>query len=143
VTNPDFSRVLTSDSTPYGAIAQSGLTYDGSYLTLVGSQRIQSDIESNVSTNKSLHKIPVLSGCGAYFDYCVSNNDGSSKRLGTVMTTWNTLVNGVTWTDTSTPDIGDTRGISFTVTNDGTDVSINSVITNGTWNIKLAVRIIY
>jgi hypothetical protein len=132
---------LTSDGTPNGAIAQSGFTYDGTYLTLIGSQRIQSDVETNVTTNVVLYEIPVSSGCGAYFDYCILES-GGAKRLGTVMTTWDG--SGASWTDTSTPDLNSsTLGLGFTVTVGGGNVRFNSVVTSGTWTVRLAVRIIY
>ena len=68
-----------SDGTPDGAIAQSGFTYDGTYLTLTGTQRIQSDIQSNVSSNTLIYDVPVSSGCGAFFDYCVVSNTGAKR----------------------------------------------------------------
>jgi len=132
---------LLSDGTPNGAIAQSGFTYDGTYLSLIGTQRIQSDVETNVTSNSVLHEIPVSSGCGAYFDYCITES-GGAKRLGTVMATWDG--SGATWTDTSTPDLnGPTTGIGFTVTVSGGNVQFNSVVTSGTWTIRIAVRIVY
>ena len=132
---------MTSDGTPNGAIAQSGFTYDGTYLNLIGSQRIQSDVETNVTTSTVLYEIPVSSGCGAYFDYCIVES-GGAKRLGTVMTTWDG--SGASWTDTSTPDLNSTTlGLGFTVTVGGGNVRFNSDITNGTWTVRLSVRIIY
>jgi hypothetical protein len=108
---------------------------------LIGTQRIQSDVNSGVSSNTSIYTIPVLSGCGAYFDYCVTDGSGN-KRLGTVMTTWDS--SGASWTDTSTPDLnGSTLGLGFTVTVGGGNVNLNSVVTSGTWTIRLAVRVIY
>jgi hypothetical protein len=108
---------------------------------LVGTQRIQSDVETNVTTNTVLHEIPVSSGCGAYFDYCITES-GGAKRLGTVMTTWDD--SGAAWTDTSTPDLNSsTLGLGFTVTVGGGNVQFNSVVASGTWTIKLAVRIVY
>jgi hypothetical protein len=110
-------------------------------LTLIGSQRIQSDVETNVTTNAILYEIPVSSGCGAYFDYCILES-GGAKRLGTVMTTWD--VSGASWTDTSTPDLNSsTLGLGFTVTVGGGNVRFNSVVTSGTWTVRLAVRVIY
>jgi hypothetical protein len=110
-------------------------------LSLVGTQRIQSDVNSSVSSSTSLYQIPVSSGCGAYFDYCVINGSGS-KRLGTVMATWDS--SGAAWTDTSTPDLnGSTLGLGFTVTVGGGNVDFNSVVTSGTWTIRLAVRVVY
>jgi len=108
---------------------------------LIGTQRIQSDVNTGVTTSTSLYQIPTLSGCGAFFDYCVI--DGSdNKRLGTVMATWDS--SGAAFTDTSTPDLnGSTIGLGFTVTVSGANVNFNSVVTSGTWTIRLSVRVVY
>ena len=67
-----------------------------------------------------IYDVPVLSGCGAFFDYCVVSNTGA-KRLGTVMATWDN--SGAAWTDTSTPDLNSsTLGIGFTVMVNVSDV---------------------
>jgi hypothetical protein len=108
---------------------------------LIGTQRIQSDVETNVTTNSVLHEIPVLSGCGAYFDYCITES-GGAKRLGTVMATWDN--SGAAWTDSSTPDLNtSTIGLGFTVTVSSGNANLNAVVTSGTWTIRLAIRIIY
>jgi hypothetical protein len=108
---------------------------------LIGTQRIHSDINTGVSSSTSLYQIPTLSGCGAFFDYCITES-GGAKRLGTVMATWDS--SGAAWTDTSTPDLNSsTIGLGFTVTVAGGNVDFNSVVTSGTWTIRLAVRIVY
>ena len=142
MTDPALTRILTSDGTPHGAIAQSGFTYDGTYLSLIGTQRIQSDVNTGVNSNQTIYTVPVSSGCGAYFDYCITES-GGAKRLGTVMTTWDG--SGAAWTDTSTPDLNSsTIGLGFTVTvTGGNTVNLNAVRTSGTWTIRLAVRIVY
>ena len=76
-------------------------------------------------------------------DYYVVESGGAT-RLGTVMAAWNSAGTSTTWTDTSTPDMnGSTEGIGFTVTATGGTVDFNSVVTSGTWTIKIAIRIIY
>jgi hypothetical protein len=58
------------------------------------------------------------------------------------MSTWDG--SGASWTDTSTPDLnGSTDGCGFSVTVSSGNANFNSVITSGTWTIRLAVRIIY
>jgi hypothetical protein len=122
-------------------MAQSGFTFDGTYLSLVGTQRVQSDVNTGVTTNTFLYQIPVSSGCGAFFDYCITES-GGAKRLGTVMATWDE--SGAAWTDTSTPDLNSsTIGLGFTVTVSGVNVNFNSVVTSGTWTVRLSVRIVY
>jgi hypothetical protein len=63
-------------------------------------------------------------------------------RAGVVMSVWDAT--SATFTDNSTPDLnGSTEEISFTVTNDGTNVSLNAVVTSGTWEVKVGTRIIF
>jgi hypothetical protein len=110
-------------------------------LSLIGTQRIQSDITTNVSSDTILIQIPVSSGCGAFFDYCIIES-GGAKRLGTVMSTWDS--SGASWTDTSTPDLNNsTQGCSFSVSVSSGNVNFNTSVTSGTWTIRLAIRIIY
>ena len=104
-------------------------------------KRIQSDVNTGVTSSTYLYEIPTLSGCGAFFDYCVTES-GGAKRLGTVMATWDG--SSATCNDTSTPDLNSsTIGLGFTVTLSGANVRFNSVVTSGTWTIRLAVRVVY
>lgn len=58
------------------------------------------------------------------------------------MATWDN--SGAAWTDTSTPDLNSsTLGIAFTVNVSGGNAQLNTVVTSGTWTIRLAVRVIY
>ena len=95
----------------------------------------------SVTTGTStLVTIVAASGVSANFNYYVS--DGTNKRAGTVMSVWDG--SSTEYTDYSTPDIGGaTTGISFTVTSSGGIVTLNAVITSGTWNIKVGTRVIF
>ena len=117
-----------------------GFTYDGTYLSLVGTQRIESSGNTFVSGTTEVYKIPSTSGVAAFFDYYVT--DSSSFRSGTVMASWDSGSNE-TWTDNSTPDYGDTRPVVFRVDNDGTDVHLYADISSGNWTIKISTRVIY
>jgi hypothetical protein len=58
------------------------------------------------------------------------------------MATWDSST--ATWTDTSTPDLNSsTIGLGFTVTVSAPNVQFNSVVTSGTWTVRLAVRVVY
>jgi hypothetical protein len=140
VTNPDFTRVLTSDSTPYGAIAQSGLTYDGQYLTIYGGQRIKTQTTTPVTTTGvTVASVAVSSGSSAHFEYLVI--DGINYRAGVVMCVWD----GVTtaYTDTSTPDIGITLPLTFSVSISGGNVNLIANASSGSWTIKVGTRVIF
>jgi len=94
-----------------------------------------------VTTGTStLVTIVAASGVSANFNYYVS--DGTNKRAGTVMSVWD----GVTtqFTDYSTPDIGGaTTGISFQTSVSGSNILFESVVTSGTWTVKVGSRIVF
>ena len=83
----------------------------------------------------------VVSGRSLQFDYVVYNGSQNS-RAGTVIVVWNSTL--ATFTDLSTPDIGGvTEGVVFSVTNDGTNVTLSVNIASGTWNVIGGTRIIF
>jgi len=87
--------------------------------------------------------IDASSGTACYYDYRVSNLGTNAYRSGTVMAVWNTSIGAVTWTDTSTPDLtATTVPFSFTVTLSGGNIVLNSVITTGTWSLKVGARVL-
>jgi hypothetical protein len=144
-----LTRVLTSDGTTDGAIAQSGLTYDGNTLkvsgdtTIYGNQYIHSAEPNPISTTTgtTVQIIPVSSGMSVNFNYVVKES-GGAMRAGTVIAVWNSSTAG--YTDFSTTDIvASTLPISFIVDVFGTDVRLRAVITSGTWTIKVGTEIIF
>jgi hypothetical protein len=55
---------------------------------------------------------------------------------------WNSTQ--ATLTDLSTPDIGgSTDGITFDVSNNGTNVSLIAVVTSGTWTVLGGIKIMF
>jgi hypothetical protein len=94
----------------------------------------------SVSSTSTLLTIPNASGNSGFFDYYVS--DGTNSRAGTVMSVWNSSTTN--FTDYSTPDIGGpTTGITFQTITNGTIVSLQAVVTSGTWTVKVGSRVIF
>jgi hypothetical protein len=139
-----LTRILTSDGTPHGAIAESGLTYNSTTqaLTLYGEEFQRSENVSSLTTGTSVvSTIPTSSGCSANFDYCVTES-GGAMRSGIVKAVWNNSTAG--YTDVSTTDIvGSTEGIEFTVDVSGGNVRLNAVITSGTWTVKVGTKVVF
>jgi len=136
---------LTSDGTADGANAESGFTYDGQYLNIIGTQRTNTNTITGITGNTAIYSIPAISGCGGYVDYCITE-DGGAKRVGTLIVVWDDSI--ATFTDYSSTDLNSsTEGFKFTVFGAGTDVNnnvvISSIVDSGTWNVKVSVRIIY
>ena len=141
VTDPSLTRVLTSDGTAHGAIAESGFTYDGNYVTTYGGQRIQTVYVTGVSSDSNIITFPTTTGNSAHFEYNVINGSNST-RSGVVMAVWDSSL--ATFTDTSTPDLnGSTEGIEFNVDVSGGDVRLRAIVTSGTWSVNVGLRIIF
>jgi hypothetical protein len=146
VTNPSLTRVLTSDGTAHGAIANSGLTYDSQSqtLTVYGNTYVDSATQNNVGAGPPtpVLTLPSTTGQSAYFEYVVFNSGTTAMRAGTILSVWNS--SGATYTDTSTTDLGEsTIGISFQVTSISGTVTLNAIVTTGVWNIKVGTRVIF
>jgi hypothetical protein len=111
-------------------------------LTVYGNTYVDSATKTGLTSNTSVLTIPSTTGQSAYFEYIVYNSGTTSMRAGTILCVWNST--GASYTDTSTTDLGtSTTGISFTVTSSGGIVTLNAVITSGTWNIKVGTRVIF
>lgn len=70
---------------------------------------------------------------GANFDYVVKS--GANMRLGNIMAVWSGT--SVKYSETSTTDLGNTSGVTFTVSNTG---NLNAVISSGTWTVEVLYR---
>jgi hypothetical protein len=137
-----LTSVLTSDGTPNGAVANSGLTYDGNTLKIYGNQLIESQSGSSISsTGVTIASISKLTGSSAHFEYVITNGSGY-MRAGVVMSVWD--ITSATFNDFSTPDLnGSTLGFVFDVQISGSNVLLIANVTSGTWSVKVGTRIIF
>jgi len=71
-----------------------------------------------------------------FFDYVVKKD--SNLRAGIVMAVHDGT--SVTYTDTSTADLGDTSGVVFTVNISGNDLRLVASVTTDNWIIKTLLR---
>jgi hypothetical protein len=148
VQDPGLTRVLISDGTTNGAIAQSGLTYDGTQLTIsgntvvYGNQYIHSTSQTSISSGTTvISTIPTLSGLSANFDYVIRNNSGYI-RAGIVVAVWDS--SNASYTDYSTTDLnGSTESFVWDVDVSSGTVRLKSVISSGTWTINVGTKIIF
>jgi len=110
-------------------------------LTLNGPIVLNTSSTSGLTTGTtSIVSFTASAGNGAYFDYHLSGAS-NQRRTGTIMSTWNG--SDVAFTDTSTPDLnGSTRAIEFNVAIITGNVTLQSVVTSGTWSVDTGIRII-
>jgi len=125
----------------------SGLTYNGDFLNIEGDlflngvNYIRSVQGDNIESSTMVIEIPTISGKSAHFEYVIYNTNGFA-RAGTVISVWDD--NGVTYVDTSTPDLnGTTKDASFLVENDGTNIKLMLIVMNYVWSVKVGAKIIF
>jgi len=123
------------------ATGTAGLLQGEPNMRFDGTNSYQSSYSGgSVTGTSTLITIVAASGVSANFSYYVS--DGTNKRAGTVMSVWDGST--TEYTDYSTPDIGGaTTGISFQTTVSGSNILFQSVVTSGTWTVKVGSRIVF
>jgi hypothetical protein len=123
------------------AIANSGLLYDGQYLTLYGAQKVETSDVTVASNNVTVTALPTSSGSSAHFEYIVSGTS-NQRRAGVVMCVWDG--GNSTYTDNSTPDLnGSTLPLTFSTSVLSGNVLLLASSSAGSWNVKVGVRIIF
>ena len=71
---------------------------------------------------------------GAYWDYVVSN--GNNLRTGRVTASWAAATDTVQYSETSTPDVGDTSALTFTVDINSDLVRLRATATSDNWVVE-------
>jgi hypothetical protein len=83
------------------------------------------------------------SGLAAWFDYHAYDPGAPASRAGTVTANWLGDLTDITYTDTSTSDLGSsTSDLSFDVGISGTNIVLSATATINTYNIKVGTRIV-
>jgi len=92
---------------------------------------------STVTTGTTtIHSIPTSSYSSTFIDYVIS--DTTNSRAGNIQSVW--LGSDVNYTETATMDIGNTTDFSWDVIIAGNAVKVNSIVTSGSWNVKINSR---
>ncbi len=92
---------------------------------------------STVTTGTTtIHSIPTASYSSTFIDYVIS--DTTNSRAGNIQSVW--LGSDVNYTETATMDIGNTTDFSWDVIIAGNAVKVNSIVTSGSWNVKINSR---
>jgi hypothetical protein len=85
----------------------------------------------------SIYDIPHADYRGGFFDYVVYNG-ATNSRAGTVHAIWDGT--NIQYQDTSTSDIGDTSGVTMSVSLDGTNAKFEAAVDAADWTIKTIIR---
>jgi hypothetical protein len=120
----------------------SGLT--ANTITLVGSDQAPS-LNTTVSKTltggtNTIYSIPTSAYTGSFFDYTLISSGSTGARAGTIMSIWSGST--AQFLETSTPSIGTTTGVTFSVAVSGGNAVLSSSATTAGWVVKTIVRTI-
>ena len=91
---------------------------------------------TTAATTQSIFGLSTSSYGGAFFDYTVQS--GSDARAGSIMSVWNS--SNISFTETTTTDIGDTTDFNVIVHISQSQAQIASHATRAGYNIKTIIR---
>ena len=108
--------------------------------TLMGSYQAPS-LNTTVKTttavgNNVIYSVPTASYNGAWFEYVATS--ASNARAGQIMSVCSS--NTITYTETTTTDIGTTTGLNFMVMITGSNFALTGSSTTAGWSVKTIVR---
>jgi len=131
-THPEFigDYLPLSGGTLTGPVTGTTFNVDKSQLDY------QENLVVDSATTETIATVSVLEHKAVFFDYVVS--EGTNIRAGTVMTTF--MSSTTSFTDTSTTDIGDTSGVTFSTDISGSDLRLLADTTTDGWEIKVMIR---
>jgi hypothetical protein len=110
-------------------------TLMGSYLA--PSLNTTTRVTLTAGTN-TVYSIPTSAYTGAFFDYTVISSGSTGARAGNIMAIWSGT--SAQYSETSTNDIGNTAGITFSVAVSGNNAVLSSSATTGGWTLKTIIR---
>lgn len=98
---------------------------------------LNTTVKLNPGTGLStVYSLPISAYTGAFFDYTVSNTTGA--RAGNISSIWSGTT--VEFNEVPTNDIGSTTPITFTMSSDGSNASLQVSATTTGWEVKTIVR---
>jgi hypothetical protein len=110
-------------------------TLMGSYLA--PSLNTTTRVSLTAGTN-TVYSIPTSAYTGAFIDYTLVSTGTTGARAGNIMTIWSGST--AQYTETSTNDIGNTTGVTFSVAVSGNNAVLSSSATTTGWTLKTIVR---
>jgi hypothetical protein len=100
-------------------------------------QSLNTTVLLNPGTGLSdVYSVPVSAYTGAFFDYTILNSTGA--RAGNIMSIFSGST--VEFSETTTNDIGSTSDVTFTMSNDGSNATLQVSATTTGWEVKTIVR---
>ena len=98
---------------------------------------------TDVDTGMEIITTVPISGSAAVFEYVLYNSAKGSMRAGIIQAVWNTNPSdNIKYQEVSTTDIGDTSGVTLSITNDTTVICLKANVNSDNWTIKASARTI-
>jgi hypothetical protein len=107
----------------------------GSYQSPALNTTVRKTLTGGTNT---IYSIPTSAYTGAFFDYTLISSGSTGARAGTIMTIWSGST--AQFTETPTPSIGSTTGVTFSVGVSGGNAVLSSSATTAGWVVKTIVR---
>lgn len=124
----------------YGFSSTGSNTFNGDQTingTLTLSEAlIKQNSLTNLSSDTNIGAIPTGSYDAAFFEYVLKS--GSNMRAGSVMSVWDGTT--VKFNEVTTNDIGDTTGVTMSVTLSSGNANLHLQISSGTWAINVLTK---
>jgi hypothetical protein len=108
-----------------------------------GFSRTFSSLTSGQTTTFDAFSIPDTAGQAGFFEYFVRNTVSSGSRAGNVTAVWDSGLDTVNYSETSTADMGgSTIALAFSALIVSGNLTLRANITSGTWNVSVGARIV-
>jgi hypothetical protein len=91
-----------------------------------------------VTGSNTIYSIPTSTFTGGFFDYVLSNS--GNLRSGSIMSVWSGTT--VSYSDTSTLDIGNTTAVDMVMSISGSNALLQASASTTGWTIKTIIRLI-
>jgi hypothetical protein len=90
----------------------------------------------------NINTIEFLDEFSVFWEYAVK--DGQNIRAGTIVSAWDKISKNISFSHTSTMDVGNTQDVDFNVNFDGSGnyIRLFANVSNGNWKIKILRRFI-
>jgi hypothetical protein len=132
-TDLSILRVNNSATNPVLDVLDDDTIMMGNYL----SPSLNTTAKINPGTGlTNVYSLPVSAHTGAWFDYTVINTTGA--RSGQIMSIFSGST--VQFTENATSDIGSTTPVTFTMSSDGANATLQVSATTTGWEVKTIIR---
>ena len=136
ITGSLFGTASNTISASYAATASLANGSVNVTQAVIGNTTYITVNEITTTGTTTIHSIPTSSYSSAFIEYVIS--DTINSRAGNIQSVW--LGSNVNYTETATMDIGITVDFDWDVVIAGNAIQVNSIVTAGSWNVKINSR---